>query len=175
MAKSGLYSNKACYKCKLEKPIELYYKGSNTKDGLHSWCKDCCNIGNKKSIIKKYSTFEGRIPTFLYTCKTSAIKRKQEFSLTADDLRAMWKEQDGICCYSGLPMKLEPNTLFSVSVERVNNSVGYTPDNTVLICKGVNSMKSSMTGEEFYTFCSSITNWLSDNNGNLGVRFQKYD
>ena len=174
MAKPGLYANKLCHQCKVEKPIELYYKSSNTKDGLHSWCKECCNAGNKRSIAKKYSTFEGRISTFLYSCKTSAIKRKQEFNLIADDLIAMWEEQGGICCYSGLPMKLEPNTLFSVSIERVDNNIGYVPDNTVLVCKGVNSMKSAMTGEQFYEFCSSVTNWLSDDSGKLNVTFRKH-
>jgi hypothetical protein len=70
-------------------------------------------------------------------------------------------------------MELQPNTPFSVSVERVNNEIGYTADNTVLVCKAVNSMKSALTGEQFLMFCRAIAGWMRDDDGQ-DVRFLKY-
>jgi len=165
-------NTKTCYKCKREQSVVFFFKHHQTSDGLHSWCKSCCKEGNEKSRAKKYSTFEGRVPTFLVSCRTNARKRQNEFSLTASDLVDMWNAQGGICCYSGLQMELQPNSLFSVSVERVDNSIGYTVENTVLVCKAVNSMKSSMTGEQFLMFCRAVAGWMQDEEGN-DVRFMK--
>ena len=171
----GLYANtstKVCYKCKVEQSVIFFFKHNQTHDHLHSWCKTCCKEGCEKSREKKYSTIEGRVPTFLISCRNSARKRGNEFSITASDLIGMWNTQGGVCCYSGLQMELQPNSLFSVSVERVDNSIGYTVGNTVLVCKAVNSMKSAMTGEQFLMFCRAVSNWLT-NDGGQDVRFIK--
>ena len=167
---------KSCSKCNGEFPAtkEHFYAHSQTPDGFHSWCKSCCKEGNKKSIEKKYSTFEGRITTFLRTCKDSAKKRNQEFSLTRQNFLDMWEQQEGLCVYTGLPMELAPATLFSVSVERVDNSVGYTAENTVLVTNAVNRMKSNMEGEDFFHFCKCVTLWLSNKELDLDVEFDKY-
>ena len=166
---------RSCFRCKqkFQADESFFFRHSKRSDGLHSWCKACCKEGNNRSRIKKYNTFDGRIPTFLRTCKNSAEKRGHECTITASDLTDMWREQDGVCCYSGLRMELQPNTPFSVSVERVNNEIGYTADNTVLVCKAVNSMKSALTGEQFLMFCRAIAGWMRDDDGQ-DVRFLKY-
>ena len=165
-----------CSKCHESYPAtgEHFFRHNERKDGLHSWCKSCCKEANKKSIEKKYASFEGRITTFLGSCKKSAEKRNQEFSLTRQDFLDMWEDQEGICVYTGLPMELRPNTLFSVSVERVDNNVGYTKDNTVLVTNAVNRMKSNMEGEDFFHFCKCVTLWLSNKELELDVEFDKY-
>ena len=165
---------RSCYKCKGEFPAtgEFFFRHSQRSDGMHSWCKSCCKEGSERSREKKYSTIEGRIPTFLVSCRNNAQKRGNEFDLTAQDLIDMWAKQEGTCCYSGFQMELQPNSPFSVSVERVDNSIGYTVENTVLVCKAVNSMKSSMTGEQFLMFCRAVANWLTDDDGQ-DVRFVK--
>lgn len=167
---------KTCFSCKIEflANNENFFRHSQTKDGLHSWCKSCCKKGNKRSLAKKYSNFEGRITTFLRTCNTSAKKRNQEFALTRQDFLDMWEKQNGICAYSGIPMALEPNTLKSVSVERVNNDIGYIPENTVLVTNAINKMKSNMKGEDFFEFCKQVTIWMSDKELNRVVDFRKH-
>lgn len=165
-----------CFKCKKEFPatLEFFFKHSQRSDGFHSWCKSCCKDGNKRSLLKKYSTFEGRISTFLLSCKRNAEKRGNEFYLTRQDFIDMWKEQAGICGYSGLPMELAPNTLLSVSVERIDNNIGYTINNTILVANAVNRMKSDLDPEDFYHLCKCVTRWLSDENLELDVEFKKY-
>jgi hypothetical protein len=38
---------KLCKKCNISKSLELFYKVSNSKDGLNSSCKDCINEKNR--------------------------------------------------------------------------------------------------------------------------------
>lgn len=168
-------NSKSCSKCGEIKGISLFFKHSQTSDGYHSWCKPCCKDGNNKSRQKKYSTFNGRIPTFLLSCRKNALKRQNEFSITREDLIEMWEKQSGLCCYTGIEMTTRPLFFNSVSVERVNNSIGYTKENTILVCRVINSMKSSMSGKEFFYFCNSVVNWLGNKNGKLKVDFKKYD
>jgi|688.fasta_scaffold1117476_1 hypothetical protein len=168
-------NTKSCAKCGEIKDLLLFFKHNQTSDGYHSWCKPCCKEGNDRSREKKYATFEGRISTFLTSCKKNAEKRKNEFSLTREDLMEMWEQQGGLCCYTGIQMTTQAAMPNSVSVERVDNSIGYTRDNTVLVCNGVNSMKSAMNGEDFFHFCKAVVDWLGDENGELKVDFRKYD
>lgn len=166
---------RTCSHCGNEFPAtsDFFYRHKNTSDGWHSWCKPCCREGNKRSLAKRYSTFEGRISTFLLSCKTSAKKRGQEFSLTRNDFLQMWDAQGGLCVYTGMQMELQPNTLLSVSVERVDSSIGYTASNTVLCCNVVNRMKSNLDGQTFFDMCKAVTLWMSDESLNLDVEFVK--
>jgi len=85
----------------------------------------------------------------------------------------MWAAQDGLCVYTGIEMELQPNTLLSVSVERIDSSVGYTAENTVLCCNAVNRMKSDLDPETFFDLCKAVTLWLSDENLNRDVEMVK--
>ena len=117
----------------------------------------CCKEGNEKSRAKKYSTFEGRITTFLRTCSTSAMSRGQKCTITRQDLIDLWEEQQGRCYYSDLLMETKPALNTSVSVERLDSNVGYTRENTVLCCNAIIRMKTDFTVNEFIHFCKSVS------------------
>ena len=123
---------------------------------------------------KRYSAFENRIPTFIRSCKVSAAKRGHEFSLTAKDLQNAWESQSGLCAYTGIQMTTQANLPHSVSVERIDNDVGYTEANTVLVCKAINAMKSDLDAKLFYDMCKSVVNWLGDESKELAVEFKKH-
>ena len=150
-------NEKICAKCGEKKSIDVFYKHSATNDGWHSWCKACCKEGNARSIEKKYATFEGRVTTFLTTCKNSAKKRGQEFSLTRKILLDLWEKQEGRCFYSGIKMSTQPSRHDSVSVERIDPDIGYTKFNTVLVCNAINRMKTDLLLQEFLSFCDAVS------------------
>lgn len=147
----------------------MFFKHHQTTDGLHSWCKECCTVGNNKSRAKQNSTIQGRAVIFLRNAKKAAINRKQEFSLTVEDIVEFWNKQNKICAYSGLEMTLEAGKSNTVSIERINSKVGYTKENTILVCQMVNRMKSDFEFEDFYNMCKNITEFLGDENLELAV------
>lgn len=166
-------NSKLCAKCGEEKDVSLFFKHIETSDGWHSWCKPCCKKGNEKSREKKYSSFEGRIPTFLVSCKSSAIKRNNEFTITKQDLMEMWELQGGKCAYTFFDLDTQPNNPYSVSVERIDSKIGYTKENTILVCNAINRMKSNFEPTLFYKMCQAVVATLGDEQGNLNVEFKK--
>ena len=59
--------------------------------------------------------------------------------------------------------------LNTVSIERINSKIGYTVDNTILVCQAINRMKSDFGFEEFYEMCKDVACFLGDDNLNLDV------
>lgn len=160
---------KVCFRCKEEKSYDLYFRHHLTSDGYHSWCKSCCKLGNNKSRDKLNSTIEGRATVFLRNARNSAKKRNQEFSLEISDIVDFWNEQAGICAYSGREMTLTAGQLNTVSIERIDSTIGYTKGNTILVCQAINRMKSDFTFEDFYELCRDVADFMGDESLNLNV------
>jgi hypothetical protein len=160
---------KTCFKCKVSKSIGYFFKSNLTVDGRHSWCKDCCKEGNKRSREKLNSTIEGRAKIFLQNARKSAFKRQQAFELNVSDIAKCWEQQQGICAYSGRPMTLESGRLETVSIERIDSAIGYTPENTILVCQAINRMKSDFGFDDFYNLCRDVASFLGDDELKLAV------
>ena len=160
---------KTCFKCKESKPLALYFKHCLTVDGYHSWCKDCCTEGNIRSRAKQNSTIEGRAKVFLQNARKSAVKRQQTFELNIADVVNCWNTQANICAYSGRLMTLDAGQLNTVSIERIDSNIGYTPENTILVCQAINRMKSDFEFDEFYNLCRDVAQFLGDDTLNLSV------
>jgi len=160
---------KTCFKCKKTKPLTLFFKHWLTPDGHHSWCKNCCREGNERSRQKLNSTIEGRARVFLTNARKSAAKRGQVFALTVADIVECWNDQWGVCAYSGRQMTLEAGHLHTVSIERIDSSIGYTAVNTILVCQAINRIKSDFSFEDFYALCSDVAEFLGNDNKELAV------
>ena len=160
---------KVCFCCKKDKPYDLFFKHHQTVDGYHSWCKDCCIEGNKRSRAKLNTTIEGRAKVFLQNAQKSAAKRQQVFALAVSDISKCWEQQHGVCAYSGRQMTLEAGYLETVSIERIDSGVGYTPENTILVCQAINRMKSDFSLTDFHMLCADVAQFLGGDDLNLAV------
>ena len=160
---------KTCFRCKTSHEDTFFFKSTNTVDGLHSWCKECCRKNGALSLAKLNSKIETRAKIFLRNAKNSAKKRNQEFSLEINDIVDFWNKQNKICAYSGLEMTLEAGKLQTVSIERIDSKIGYTKDNTILVCQAINRMKSDFAYEDFYMLCQSVAKFLGDDELKLVV------
>ena len=114
------------------------------------------NKTTAERVAKYTNTFHGRLKTLLKGAKSSAKKRDQEFSITYADLVEIWQKQKGKCIYTGWDMTTETNDLTLVSIERVVNDIGYTPENCVLSCWCVNRAKSTLDKETFIKMCKDV-------------------
>lgn len=71
---------------------------------------------------------------------------------------AQFARQDERCFYSGVLMVPtdESRGLFQPSLDRRDISLGYTPENTVLVCWGINAAKGTASESTFREFLAAI-------------------
>lgn len=61
------------------------------------------------------------------------------------------------CQLTGIPLIFESvNSLTKASLDRLNSNEGYTVENTVLRCIGINFAKGNMSEEEFLEFLHKV-------------------
>lgn len=66
--------------------------------------------------------------------------------------------EGGACQISGIPfVHGERRSLFAPSLDRINPSDGYTPDNVQVILWGLNSAKGTSTRDEFLCFLRHVS------------------
>jgi len=65
---------------------------------------------------------------------------------------SIYEKQGGKCVLSDLPMSHQYHDLYSMSIDRINSSLGYIKGNVQLVCKGINLMKNNDTNEAVSEF-----------------------
>lgn len=100
----------------------------------------------------------------LLTCRARAAKTGRSCTITENDLRRIWPP-DGKCPALGVAMPL-PGTRNSKkqgprpdspTVDRIDNSRGYEPDNIIFICWLANRIKTTANSEQV----AAVAVWLS--------------
>ena len=125
-------------------------------------------LRNRESKLQKRkdlrATFFGKLKDLLDKCKQRAKNKKISFDLDLEFLKNLWNEQDGKCAITNLPLELksgdrqtEGTNAFVVSVDRIDSSLGYTKDNTQLVCFAVNQIKSNFTENQFKFWIRTIS------------------
>lgn len=150
-----------CAKCLIFLPIDKYYlkKKKNIPGG---YCMDCDKI--YRSVYN--NTLRGFILRRLSGAKhhiTNKSKKRnekcKEFTLTIDDLFDRIIEQHGKCYYSDIPLVFKEHSEWMCSIERINNEIGYTKENIVLVCSEFNTMDASVLATN--EICGS-SQWSKD-------------
>lgn len=132
-------------------------------------------VSDVKSSIKGYNkmspyerskalaaiSVERTLKRLTWNSKAKAVRDNKQFSITVKDLEKAWKKQNGRCAVSGIPMQLPSGTrqnpnVYRVSVDRKDNSKGYTPSNIVLVTWSVNQGKGSGKVEDYVTVCKGV-------------------
>lgn len=149
-------AQKLCTACQTLKPLSDFttkelHKGRRI---LSSHCRACAT---KASARRRSRSITAQL-RHLYT----AIKQRRHrhpLAITVDDLIALWHAQQGRCAVTGRPMthiqgrgRLPTN----VSVDRIDPTKGYSPDNIQLVCVAVNLMKASLTMAELKDWCRAV-------------------
>ena len=88
---------------------------------------------------------EGRVRAMLASIRRNAKVRGFEFSLDVDDLLPAMR--NGRCQVTGIKFDMQARGLtpYSPSIDRINNSRGYTKDNVLLVIFGYNAAKGTGT------------------------------
>jgi len=116
-----------------------------------------------KDIIRtdEYSPFRNHLKVM----KKSAKRRKHECSVTLADLKELWEKQKGICPYTGWNLLLLPSTtdyqnatltIDRASVDRIDSSLGYIPENIQFVAVIANFAKNIFIDQDLIKFCQDV-------------------
>jgi hypothetical protein len=89
------------------------------------------------------------------TCISSSAKRQKKRStedhssvLTRTDIMEMYAQQKGVCGYSGVIMDWRKNAPhWKMSIERKDRTVGYSKENSILICLEFNTLMVQLSSD----------------------------
>eukprot|EP00438_Fugacium_kawagutii_P026288 Skav224745 [mRNA] locus=scaffold580:21452:30574:- [translate_table: standard] len=103
-------------------------------------CKACMREYNRAYR----STLRGHVTHLLKRARHRSERRQQEFSLSLGQVLDMLEQQGGRCYYSGVPLEYKRiHRNWRMSIERLDNSRGYTAKNCVLIAIEFNTSDHS--------------------------------
>jgi hypothetical protein len=116
-------------------------------------CKSCARTDT-------YNTFT---LSYFRKIEKRAKDIKVEFDLTVDFLWKLYEAQDKKCALSGIPIEFKNSWRTkgkcnqTCSLDRIDNTKGYTTDNVQWLHKDVNFMKHTFTQDYFISICKQIT------------------
>jgi hypothetical protein len=135
-----------CIKCKIEfqKPREYV-------------CNKCFNEHRRSNRMGTEVTLKER---FLELLRSARYRSSEPCDLDLEHITKLYEKQNGKCFYTGFPMEFRKygsgRNMYSVSMDRIDSSKGYTKKNVVLCCFAANSGKNEYSITEYIKICRSV-------------------
>jgi hypothetical protein len=126
----------------------------------HNKCKKCLSDAyqkrpDKKDYIEKQKlafsewVLKNLIQYRLTSAKHRALRKGLTFELDYEIILNKLKEQNYKCYVSKKTLSLTEKGWYTISIDRLDSTLGYTIDNTVLVTKFVNSSKNNLSLDEY--------------------------
>jgi len=143
---------KTCTRCGQEKPLDAFPFKKSGESARRPWCCAC------SSLRARSWRSDSSIGTWLLRKIKTRHKKYGPVTVSAEHLDALFQTQNGRCAYTGVELVnvrvgMHP---FAPSVDRVDSTKGYEPDNVVICADCVNRMKNSMPADEFRICLNTI-------------------
>ena len=164
---------KVCNRCKDAKPLSAFTKDRSSKDGLQSKCRVCDvqyqakrRNENPEQSLEYSRTYQKnrrkdynyRLQMLINASKQRAKNKDREHNISVEDIKKIFPE-DGCCPIFG--MKLEFNSAGfrenSPSIDRIDSTKGYTPDNIQIISWKANRIKGYASVQELEMLLAYLT------------------
>ena len=124
-----------------------------------SKCKKCISLHMKKKYTNgdffnrqeenKKWTLCNFIHYKVQQAKHRSIRKGIEFNITNEIIEDIFKKQDGKCYFTNIELTFSTHDWNSLSIDRLDNNLGYIKDNIVLVTRFINSSKNAMTVLDF--------------------------
>ncbi len=146
--------------CKCDCGNHTNVLGCNLKSGKTKSC-GCIKKALKKERPnwKGYGEISG---IFFHRIQSQAIERNFPFTLTIEQIWDLFLKQKGKCALSGINIKFQSRAKKSdgtASLDRIDSSKGYEPDNIQWVHKRVNIMKQNISDKELINWCDVISQY----------------
>jgi hypothetical protein len=138
-----------CPKCAKEKSIL----------GLKLASKITAKINNKRARIFSDEKTGFYINKAIWNSyKKGALERNLIFEIKPEDIFNLYKKQNGLCVYTGAKLNCDSIVSKKIdwSIDRIDNSKGYTKDNILLVSKTANMFRNRSTIKEMLEFCNMV-------------------
>jgi len=93
----------------------------------------------------------------------AARSRGLKISVTHKYCVALLNKQGERCALTGEPLRFpaigEPLSATTASLDRIDSTKGYTPDNVQWVHKGIQRMKSDLSHEDFLKWCQKVVEY----------------
>ena len=126
------------------------------------------NPGSTRVITSANKDYVNSLQRELKVNKNGGTYRehKQHFvDITWEDLETQFNKQNGKCYWFGIDIDLNeifiPYSIQAPSVDRINDSVGYTKDNIVITTRFVNLGRGNYSKEKFTEFIKKLKKTLT--------------
>ena len=137
-----------CKKC-FEKEV-----GAINRSPRHCCSKECQN----KAVSESQRKHE--FSPYLLDTKKRATKKNIPYNLTEENLRELFDSQEGKCAITGVPIHIkrykDTKNIFQASIDRLDNTKGYTIDNIQFTSLGANYMRNTFSIEDVKSMLDSI-------------------
>jgi hypothetical protein len=143
-------------KCKVSfEESDGYFYYNKKQDKYYGWCKYCHKKRVSDRAKRKRYTQKHRVRPLssdpieekfikMHRSVVQRHKNKQHSGevVTTKELISKHQHQNNKCYYTGLDYKMFERGPLCISIDRVDNTKGYTNENTVLCCYFVNIAKN---------------------------------
>lgn len=121
---------------------------------LDKICKYCSSRNNHPQ-----GEYRGFRVSWWNKYRLSAIARNLSWEITIDDGVNLFESQNGKCALTGLILTCSGDfNDITASLDRVDNSKGYTIDNIQFVHKDVNMMRGTLSLDRLIELCNLISN-----------------
>lgn len=127
--------NWECIRCQIYKPLDQFHIFAKASNGHHSHCRACASIYQREYT----STLRGFLKGLLKSARNSKRGKDLGFDLTLEQVAELWIGQEECCAYSGHKLEARPHADWSASLERLDDTIGYTLSNVVIIAQRFNT------------------------------------
>lgn len=143
---------KVCRVCKKTKPLTQYKAQAQCIDGYGATCTVC--LKPKRDVYRAKYQVTAWVTLLTLAARTAAQNRGCDFTLTKADVQALYDRQGGRCYWFQVPLVPSAVTKHpqKPSLDRLDATKGYTPDNVVLSCYAANIGRNTSTSETFEAF-----------------------
>lgn len=165
-----------CPKCNKEYYKDLSEYNRNIKLNRISYCSISCSTDINRIPLEKRLAYNiskhsdnkrDEFTDFRYHFKMLSNKNRNKIvSITLENLKEIWDNQNGICPYTKIKLIHQTHSknhinypfYMRASIDRIDSSKGYTYDNVEFVSLAINYLKNKHSKKEVFDFLNLIKN-----------------